>query len=156
MSLRKENTVIGIILLALSGFYAFLTSRLPDRNIPNTLGANFMPYIFAGLLAFLAILLIVEGYVKHNRGASACDGNKLCAVDMLNIVALFAALIIYILGIIYVGYLIVTPLFMAFLMYYGGSRNKLEIAIVSILVTVIVYFLFHNVFMVPLTGIAFL
>ncbi|HKL02337.1 MAG TPA: tripartite tricarboxylate transporter TctB family protein [Cryomorphaceae bacterium] len=155
MSLQKENTIIGILLFIFSGVYAFLTSQLPDRNIPNTLGANFMPYIFAGLLAFLSILLILEGVAKHNRGATGCDGNKLCTVDMLNIAALFGALIIYIFGIIYVGYLLVTPLFLAFLMYYGGSRKITEILLTSIIVTVVVYFLFHNVFMVPLTGIAF-
>lgn len=145
--IKKENTIIGLVLLGFAGYYGYLTSQLPDRNLPNTLGSDFMPYIFAGALALLSILLIVEGFVRNCEGAST---QTIPPKKAAAIVLLFAVLVGYVFGIIYIGYLIMTPIVMAVFLYMGGSRKPLEIILTSVLVTAGVYYLFHIIFKVPL------
>lgn len=145
--IKKENTVIGIILLIFSIYYAYLAGQLPSRNSPNTLGANFMPFIFAGFLAFLSVLLIVEGFVKNCEGASS---EKIPRKKAWGIVLFFAILLGYVFAMAYLSYLIFTPIVLAAFLYMGGSRKPLEIILVSVIVTGSVYYLFHVIFNVPI------
>ena len=133
--------------MAFSGYYGYLAEQLPDRNLPNTLGADFMPYIFAGALAVLSVLLIIEGFVRNCEGAS---GHKIPSKKAWGIVLLFAVIVGYVFGIAYVSFLVVTPITLAILLYMGGSRKPLEIVLTSVIVTGTVYYLFHTVFQVPI------
>ncbi len=66
--MRRANLIISIVLISFSGFYAYLITRLPDRNLPNTLGADFMPWV---LTVFFGLALHTasdqESFKKRGR-----------------------------------------------------------------------------------------
>ncbi len=144
-NLKKENTVIGCILLALSVYYWHLTANLQFRQAAHRFGPDTLPYVFAGAMFVLSVLLIIEGYVKNTGPANA---HPLGRQKFLRVALLFAVLIGYVLSVMYISYLIATPVVLAVLLYMGGSRKPLEIILTSGLVTAGVYILFTVVFRV--------
>ena len=57
--MKKANILISIILILFCVFFGVLTERLPDRNLPNTLGIAFMPRVLLIILFFLSLLLLL-------------------------------------------------------------------------------------------------
>ncbi len=104
-----------------------------------------MPYIFAAALFVLSIFLIIEGYVKNT---AAANKNPLGLKMILRVVLLFGIIAAYILAVIYVSFVVATPLFIAVLLYLGESRKPVEIILTSVLVTAGVYILFNLIFQV--------
>ncbi|HDQ14039.1 MAG TPA: tripartite tricarboxylate transporter TctB family protein [Sediminispirochaeta sp.] len=160
MDMRKDNMISGGVLLVFAAFYIYMTENLPIRNLPGTLGADFMPRIFGWILAVLAAVLIVQSYISYKKGQPMEEQivvrQPLTRKEALKVAGLFALLVTYVYGIIYLGYLIATPLMLAILVYSGGSKKTLEIVLTSVVVSLLVFFLFNTVFMVPLRAIAFL
>ncbi len=144
-SLKKENTVIGCILLAISAYYAYLTSQMQFKQSVHGVGPNTLPYLFSAVLAALAVLLIIEGFVKNSGPANKSPLGK---VMFLNVTLLFAVLGAYILAIQYIAYLIATPIVLVVLLLMSGSRKPLEIILTSGLVTFGVFILFNVIFQV--------
>ena len=66
--MRKANMTISLLLAGFSAFYYFLITRLPDRNLPNTLGRFRSPHSCS--LSFCADRYHVppEFLFKKNRG----------------------------------------------------------------------------------------
>ena len=58
--MKKVNIILAALLIALGIFYAYLAANLPDRNLPNTLGSDFMPWVLVGCLLFLSLLLLIK------------------------------------------------------------------------------------------------
>jgi hypothetical protein len=129
------------------GFFAFLIARLPDRNLPNTLGSDFMPWVLVICLFSLSLLLLLKNIFagtveKLNSRISAREGSGV----------LFLTAIVY--GYVQImgpfGFLLVTPVFIAILMLFTGSRGWKEVIAVSIFSTLGIYFFFQKVFQVQL------
>ena len=49
VSMRVVNIILAIVLILFGCFYSYLTLHLPDRNLPNTLGSAFMPWVLVTL-----------------------------------------------------------------------------------------------------------
>ncbi len=144
--MRKANIIISFILLGFSGFYGFLIARLPSRDLPNTLGAAFVPWVLAALLAGLSVVLLVCSFLDRN------DKSKVILPfrDLSGIAVLILLIVCYIQLMSYLGFIIVTIVFLGILTWVAGTRNPLQIASFSILTTVAVYLLFHKFFSVQL------
>ena len=155
MTNKRENIIFGAIFLAVAAFYYVMASRLPERNLPNTLGIDAMPKAFAIFLAFLAVLLILQGLIGSKRG-DASGRVRLSWAHLRGVVIVFAMLAAYIVLIDLVGFVIVTPFLMFGLMFIEGVRKYVSMVIVSLVTTGVVYALFRFVFEVRITGFAFL
>ncbi len=151
--MRRANIVISVSLLAFVAGYAAMTMQLPKRNLPNTLGADFLPWVLTSLLAFLSLLLL--GRTLARKG-SAEENPRLSGAAVLRIGLLLALFAAYVVGMVQLGFLLVTPPFVVIVMLFTGSRKWGEILITSVVVTAVVYFVFHQFFRVPLPGIPFL
>lgn len=146
--MRQANIVISVLLIAFTGFYAVLIARLPDRNLPHTLGAAFMPWVLAGTLLFLSLLLLINS-IKDRQ--IPVDLNTSMSLKELTGIAGFIILIVfYILLLNYLGFVLASILFMAALIYLSGSRKPLEISFFSVATTIVVYLLFEKFFEVQL------
>ena len=62
--MKKANIVASLLLIAFACFYAYLTSRLPARNLPNTLGSDFMPWLLVTVLFLLSFWLLLQSAVR--------------------------------------------------------------------------------------------
>lgn len=147
--MRRANVFISIVLIVFSGFYAHLITGLPKREIPYTLGADFMPWVLTICLLFLASVLLLRGLFL--RGGDT-KGVTISLREVSGILSLLAIIVAYIEAMIYFGYLFTTPLFIATMMLISGSRKVREIILFSIVIALAVYFFFHRFFDVPLPG----
>ena len=146
--------LISLALMAFSGFYAVLIARLPDRDLPHTLGAAFMPWVLTGFLVLLSVLLLIKSLSTKSEPE---DKNApLYLKDLIGIIGLIALIVLYLTAMNYLGFIMASIFFMAALIFLSGSRKPVEISLFSILTTVLVYLLFQKFFNVQLpSGIIF-
>jgi hypothetical protein len=147
--MKRANIIIAIVLLIFCSYYAYLTSQLPTRNLPNTLGIDFMPWLLVVLLAILAFLLLFNTVLKESR--ETCDP-KISLKEGIGIIFLTVFVYAYVQVMYLFGFVWVTPVFMAVLMWMTGSRKWKEIVILSIASPVVIYVFFQKIFQVILPG----
>ncbi len=145
--MKKGDIIISIILIAFCFFFAYLTSNLPDRNLPNTLGSSFMPWTLVICLGVLSTLLLVKSIFKKSQEEYVV---KFYLEEAGGILLLAVLIIVYILSLAYFGFLLCTPVLIALLMISNGARGWREILLVSTLTTFGVYFFFRKIFQVML------
>lgn len=150
--MRLANIIVSITLLLFSGFYAVLIARLPSRDLPNTLGAAFVPWVLAGLLAFLSLIMLVNAISDKGNATPVSLPKR----DLFGITGLLLLIALYVKLMGYLGFIPVTMVFLAVLTWIAGSRKPLGIIIFSVSTTIIVYLLFQKFFAVQLpAGIFF-
>lgn len=152
--MRRANILTSVCLIVFTGFYAVLIARLPNRDLPHTLGAAFVPWVLAGILFFLSSLLLIENLKDKNVPQD--QRTKIDLKELAGIIGLIALIVAYIILLKYLGFIIASIGFMAALIFLSGSRKPLEIAFFSTATTMAVYLLFQKFFEVQLpTGALF-
>jgi putative tricarboxylic transport membrane protein len=145
--MKKVNVILAALLIGLGIFYAYLAANLPDRNLPNTLGSDFMPWVLVGCLFFLSLLLLI----KTVFGSSPEQFDfSISSKEGFGVVFLTVCVFAYVKLMILIGFVLATPIFLALLMLITGSRKWKEIIMVSILATFSIYLLFQKIFQVIL------
>lgn len=113
------------------------------------MGAGGFPKFLAVVIALLGLLLAITAYLKLRQNPNG-DKKVLNGKEILMILLMVAMFGVY-LGIIKtVGYLISTMVFTFIFFFIYGDRKWLRMIIISVLFTVISYYLFRNVFYVML------
>jgi putative tricarboxylic transport membrane protein len=153
MKIKRENIIIGAVLLAFSIGYGYMITQLPTRNLPNTLGIDFMPWIFDIFLGVLSVLLVVGG-IFGSIGPEVSRAKRLSGAEVRRTAILFAIFAAYIFLINAIGFLIATPFVVFAMMFLEGVRRYGRMILVSLIVTFAVYGLFRYVFEVRITGLA--
>jgi hypothetical protein len=150
--MRLANIIVSITLLVFSGFYGVMIYRLPSRDLPNTLGAAFVPWVLAGLLAGLSLMLLVNTISNKDDKTPVSLPKR----DLFGITGLLVLIALYVKLMSYLGFIPVSIVFLALLTLVAGSRKPLGILIFSVSTTTIVYLLFQKFFNVQLpAGIFF-
>jgi len=150
--MRLANIIVSITLLVFSGFYAILIARLPSRDLPHTLGAAFVPWVFAGSLAILSLILLITTITSRDDKTAVVLPKR----DLFGITGLLLLIALYVKLMSYLGFIPVSIVFLGVLTWAAGSRKPLGIAVFSITTTALVYLLFQKFFGVQLpAGIFF-
>ncbi|MBW1667435.1 MAG: tripartite tricarboxylate transporter TctB family protein [Deltaproteobacteria bacterium] len=147
--MKKANIIISAILIAFCSFFAFLTARLPQRNLPNTLGIDFMPWTLFIILFSLSLILLLKSVFTKSKPK---QGQGITVREVGGVIFLTLLVYLYVRVMSYAGFLMTTPLFIAVLMLSSGARKWKGIVAVSVLATVGIYFFFQKVFQVQLPG----
>lgn len=145
--MKTANISIAVILILFGGFYSFLTAALPDRNLPNTLGSDFMPWVLVISLFVLSGWLLLQSIFKGS--AESCD-SAISKNECIGIIFLAVVIIGYIKLMGYFGFLLVTPVFLAILMITTGARDWKQIILTLTLVTFGIFLFFQKVFQIIL------
>ena len=145
--MKRVNIVLSLILLLFAGFYAWLTAALPTRDLPNTMGVAFFPWVLCASLVGLSLMLLFKSLYF--------PPDETCAyrvewIELKEILIFLVVTYLYINSLVVVGFVIATPVYLAILMISSGSRRWKEIALVSLLTGVGVYFFFDKAFQVIL------
>ena len=146
-SMRVVNITLAIILILFGFFYSYLTMHLPDRNLPNTLGSSFVPWVLVICLYVLSILLLLQSIFKGS--SETCD-YAISKKEGISILFLGVIVIVYIKAMAFFGFLLVTPFFLVALMLTIGARKWKEVILTSTLVTFGIYLFFQKVFQIIL------
>lgn len=144
--MRLANTIISFTLLAFAGFYAVLIANLPTRDLPNTLGAAFVPWVLAGMLTLLSIILLVSSILSKKDDTPVSIPSR----DLIGITGLLILIALYVKFLNYLGFVLSSIMFLAILTWFAGSRKPLGIAIFSITASITIYLLFYKFFNVQL------
>ena len=145
--MRKANIIVSLVLISFTVFYAYLTYQLPDRNLPNTLGSDFMPWLLATVLFVLCGCLLITNALGKTREDFE---PKIALKEVVSVIFLTVFVFVYVKAIQLIGFLYITPFFMAALMVISGARKWKEITILSIAATAGIYLFFQKVFKVLL------
>ena len=146
-SMRRVNMILAIVLILFGCVYSYLTLHLPDRNLPNTLGSAFMPWVLVTCLYILSALLLLQTIYKGS--AESCDYG-ISKKEGINILFLVVLVIVYIKAMDYFGFLLVTPFFLVALMLAIGARKWREVLLTATLVPFGIYLFFQKVFQIIL------
>jgi hypothetical protein len=140
MSMAHKNIAAAIGLLAFTGWYAVMTTGLPDRAImPNTPGPSFFPWLISAAITALSIALLVQGITGLKRANGAASE----PYDVRNPVLALASFAIYLAALPYLGFVPTGVLFFAALMWLYGARNPFIIAAGAVLGPLILFVVFR-------------
>ena len=145
--MKKANICLSIVILMFAGFYAYLTTQLPARNLPNTLGLDFMPWLLVSILSLLSVWLLLQNVL--NKSQETFDP-RLSIKEGLGVILLTVLVYAYVKAMEFFGFLWVTPIFLGLLMAITGSRKWKEIVVVSIVSSLCIYMFFQKIFIVIL------
>lgn len=147
--MKRINIVIAVVLLLFAGYYGWLTAMLETRDLPNTMGVDFFPWVLCIAMTGLSPLLLFDNLIFGSKETCAY---RFESIEIKEIVIFLVLTYIYIRSLDFLGFLLATPLYIAVLMIGSGSRRWKEIALVSILTAVGIYLFFDKIFQVILPG----
>jgi hypothetical protein len=140
----KRDLYIGIASMAFSIFYGISTILTVKSSINITDSGRIFPYIITALLFIISAMLILDGIKKINK--IPCDQRtymKLMKSDQaLRIIIYVIALSLYIFGFIYVGYIVSTTLYLAFLLSFMNAKNKIAKYLIMLIAPAFLWFFF--------------
>ena len=138
---------MSIALMMFAGFYAFLTTQLPARNLPNTLGIDFMPWLLVSILTLLSLWLLIQNVLGKHRETF---DPKVSIKEGVGVILLTVLVYAYVKAMEMFGFVWITPIFLGLLMVITGSRKWKEIVVVSIVSSLCIYVFFQKIFIVIL------
>ena len=140
--INLEDLTVGLVLFVI-GLVLFISSvNLPSGN-ELTKGADFMPKIVSGMLAVLGICFTITAFLKSDgKVQKSSTINKTEAIRFLISFALF---FVYIFFLKFVGFFIMTALYIMVQSWFITPKDKRHpalLVIISISVSAITYALF--------------
>lgn len=157
---RPLEIVFGLVALAFSAGYLFLTTQIPLRReaAPGQIDARFWPMVIAVTAVVISLALLAIALTRPAAGREDLDriqpGGVLRVIATLAISGVFIA--VWSLGsVILFGYRIevfpvAAAVLMAALMLLYGHRRWLSLIIYSVSVTAFVYVVFGMLLRIPL------
>lgn len=149
--MSKVDFGTGIALMALSGYVFFVAKEMP--TVPRGIGPGGYPTVIAAILFLLGFALSLQNLpIKRTAvGKSATVSGKPITLQMLKRPFLISLVVFaYIRGLFYLGFLILTPFFLFFTIWFFGYRRWTRAVIISIVTTVVIYVVFYYGFQVLL------
>ena len=144
--MRRRNLLSAIILIAIGTGYAVLAQDLPTRNIENATGPSFVPLVVISCFLILSAALLVQGILP----AVSDTVPSIPKIPARRYGSGLATAAIYLVALPYLGFIVANiPLFAVLTMLYGEKRLTWVIG-GSVIITLLVFFLFREVFQILL------
>lgn len=130
----------GLIALVMGAAIAVMTSQLPPSTIQGDIGPAVFPYFSAGLLMFCGAGLLITGSQKE---ASIFDKRALKRLALI-----FGVVLLYCIVMSYIGFLVPTVvIFFVLTTMFAEDADVVwwKRLLYSVVLTLVIYLLFHNV-----------
>lgn len=145
----KREVCTALVLLAFASGYAYLTSKIPTRSLPNTPGPQFQPWLLTGALVVLAVALLFRAVLRRVGEGEELPRSHLLSTWLFPLGGILT-LALYIWLVQTLGYLLTTPFFIAALMMLAGSRRWQVVVFTALGASWGVYGVFEKAFKVIL------
>ena len=160
---RRIDLAVAAAFMLLGLFIIFEATAIKSGMMRDPIGPRAAFYVTGGIMALGGLFLVVKALIGFRRSSSnlvASEGVEDEAgypASAVRAFQLMGACLLYGLTFNLLGYLIATPLFIAAALFIVGERNRMSIAMIAILFTVINYIVFAQLLGVripvgPLTG----
>lgn len=138
--MKKADIIAGLLGLALSFYIIIQSGKFPEDKV-LLMGPSFFPRILAVVMLVMATILIISALL----GKSAQTAEKFDIRDpgIQRSIITLAVTVIYLLVLKRIGFIIDTIIYLMFLMYLLKLRNYLQMLLVSVGVTLTVYYIFR-------------
>ncbi len=149
---RNADYITALLVAAVAIAALVVSNGFPKTPIPTDIGAGAFPRTFAILLLILCSLLVVGRFFDRTAHAETeRDTTPETTVQQLVRPTVGAlAMVVYIGLMPFVGYMILTVIFLAFLIWLMGFRSLVWNIVISIALTAALYLLFDYGLQVPL------
>lgn len=139
---------LGLILMGIFIALFLITFTFQSSGTMKThTTAAFFPRVVLVLLMFLTLLFIIQSWRK---GPAKAAGEKMEREKVRRVVVTMGLSVLYVLGVIYLGTLVSSALFIAAAMLTWGVRRKLTILLTAMLTPIMVYLVFTKILLVQL------
>lgn len=150
--MKKINLVSSVLLLIFSGSLYYVASTFPVRaGRVAVLNPGFYPQLLAGILAVLAVLLLITALMQKSQiPKKFLEGTSKRSKILLGITV--CMLILFPIILEYFGFTIATFIFMAVLIYSLSDRKKysvLTMFLVTLANTTAIYLVFKLFLKIP-------
>lgn len=159
MGLR--NIIGAVAILAFALWYGYLATLLPKRSTTDAPGPHFFPYLITISILFLAGILVFQGMRELRETSGLADllpksppSNENYSFSRAATGLILTGLYFFALPIF--GFFWATPVFFACLMWVTGERRPPVLISLAIAVPLFLYFLFRDLFQLPLPRGSFL
>lgn len=148
MKAFNKTYISGVICLIFAGWIIWQTGTIGERLVSNEPGAKLFPYISAiGIIVCSILTMIFDGRKESSeRRYLTKDGWKRMGI-------IFAELIVFAVGIHFIGFLFTAIIMMMVLILTLKADKKIRLPfaiVLSVALSAIVYFSFTRVFVIPL------
>ena len=147
--MKKSDITIGVVLLGLSAFvFVYGGAAFPAAS-GNDTGTKFFPFILAGILALLAVLLIVQAVRGHTKTESGFSF-PVRSPEMGRVAASCAGCILFIALLHVLGFFLMGAGLLFCMMLMLGGRRYWLMAIAAVAVPAVIQIFFERVLSVML------
>lgn len=145
--MKKISNVIACIFIAVS-VYAFIEAGTFPPGSNGALGPGFFPRALAVLVVFLSALQLITS--ARSTVPEGQEEVTLFRKENLKVWIALAGVIFYVWTLKFIGFKIMTPVYLFGMLLYFKVKNKAILACVPIGVTVVLYIIFSMVLHVQL------
>ncbi len=156
---KYGDIVVGIIFMAISAAMIVMALQLPKSAIID-IGPEFMPLVIGSVTFILAALLTIFSVIGLKGRLAALEGEAAPDCDYKRVISSFILMLIYVFVLQPVGFIISTLVYLILQILVlspadkRGKKEIIQIIIIDVLFTVIVFFLFRYGFKIILpTGL---
>jgi len=150
--MKKYDIILSCVLLIGSIALYFYAETFPFNENKNiVLNPGFYPQFLAIIMIVLAVLLLVATLRKKFKDIEN-NAQKFPVKSIRLTLVTFIMVIIYPIGLQYIGFLLTTLFFTFVLIYVLSDRSKYDVrfmSLVSFLITLIVFFVFDIILNIP-------
>jgi hypothetical protein len=146
----RANLLLGALLTLFGGWYLWLTTPAPPRRLPYDPGIMFLPKVFASGLIFLSLLLILQQIVPRLPHPEEVPPDRLDSREWFQTFGLFVLTIAYTALLPWLGFLLVTPLYLTAALVVSGAGWRPRTGVIAVVVTGVIYVSFVSFFKVSL------
>lgn len=142
---KKADLISGLIFFVVG--LIFFLSTLGMKRPRLGLGSAGFPRLVTLCLILCAAILIVRALIARGKVEQTVRMKRSFVLGFLGCAFLF---VLYVYLLRKFGFLILTPFFLFFAMYFFGSRRYVMNAVLSVVTSLVLYYVFTLVFKVPL------
>ncbi|HKM08123.1 MAG TPA: tripartite tricarboxylate transporter TctB family protein [Sphaerochaeta sp.] len=144
--MRKANYIASGIFITFAIIIIIISSTYPPSN-HSVPGPGMFPIIIASLIILSAIALTVVTIKSRSKEDSEVD---LVSKNIINVYITMAGLIIYLILLPMLGFISTTFVMLLLYMKWYSKRSWWKCIIISLLFTLVIFFLFGTVLNVPI------
>ncbi len=146
---KAADFYIGLFVMALSVIFFIEAGKLPTQA--RGIGPGDYPRVICTMLFVLGLVQVIRVLVTSHGFATVdwkgCNGHY-----MLRVGIFIVATYVYYKLLKPVGFPLVTPVYLWGIMMLYGYKRKVLAAVISIIFSLVIFFLFTKVFMVMIPG----
>lgn len=140
------SVLISGLFVVISAVLLVASMTIPGASEWDVVGSRLVPQLFAAGLGICSLVIFVMSVKNPAKLADECrafisGGAKKYGV----IVMVFAALLVFIAGVKFIGFYVSSGAFLLFLMWYlNGRRFNVPLIVLSVASPVVLYFVFEK------------